>query len=152
MMNDLPQHLEIALVPNAALVTVVRASLRAAMPLWGASELVDTAELLTSEMVSNALQHGLATEISVRATWDQSLLRVEVGEDDAAPLDAVPSATSLDATSGRGLFLIDKLAERWGTASAPRGKTGWFELIAQPTPPVLADCSVAAHHAPVPCP
>jgi hypothetical protein len=30
--------------------------------------------------------------------------------------------------SGRGLFLIDKLADRWGVDLLPRGKTAWFEL------------------------
>ncbi len=40
----------------------------------------------------------------------------------------VPRQTGLDAEGGRGLALVDSLAVRWGTDSAPEGKTVWFEL------------------------
>ena len=92
-------------------------------------ELVDRALLIASELVTNAILHGRApAEITVRTL--PSAVRIEVSDGGAgAPVlpDHKPRSS---ATSGRGVFLLDQLADRWGCH--PRtpgpGKTVWAEL------------------------
>ncbi|MEV7185293.1 ATP-binding protein [Kitasatospora sp. NPDC093102] len=82
----------------------------------------DTAELLLGELFANAVQHSDAPDdrhIEVRFALANSRLRLEVH-------DAGTTYTSLrtaapDDEHGRGLFLVNELAERWGCASRPCG-------------------------------
>ena len=86
----------------------------------------DTALLLVSELVSNAILHARST-IRLTATSEASHLRVEVTDESAR----LPLARyySPDATTGRGLHLVDRLADSWGFDTlGPAGKTVWFEL------------------------
>ncbi|HEX2851034.1 MAG TPA: ATP-binding protein [Acidimicrobiales bacterium] len=89
-------------------------------------EVVDLAELLTSEIVTNAVVHAAGpAEVGVDRVGDA--VRVEVV--DAA--SALPDLRHVapDAASGRGLAIVDALATRWGVQ--PRGTSGkvvWFEL------------------------
>lgn len=89
----------------------------------------DDAELLTSELVSNAVRHaGLSLEdaIQLRVRWSPPRLRVEVV--DGGVTDRGQVAGSIrprpGAASGWGLFLVDRLAVRWGRAPG----RSWFEL------------------------
>ena len=88
-------------------------------------DLADSAELMVSELVTNAIVHARSPS-TVIARDDGAMLRVEV-EDHGDGLCALREA---DAASdgGRGLRFVDTLAERWGCASTARGKTVWFEL------------------------
>jgi sigma-B regulation protein RsbU (phosphoserine phosphatase) len=93
------------------------------------------AELLTSELVTNAVRHPVRHEASAQfeivvdiCRTDQ-LLRVEVHDHDTRPLPpAVPPQTPSE--SGMGLHLVDHLASAWGSgaASTGKGKVVWFEL------------------------
>ena len=85
--------------------------------------------LLTNELISNAVLHA-RTDMELRLrTWDDGL-RVEVH--DGNTRRPSPSLTPADATSGRGLHLVESLADRWGVDGTPDGKVVWFELpIAQ---------------------
>jgi serine phosphatase RsbU (regulator of sigma subunit) len=87
---------------------------------------VDDAVLCTSEAVTNAIRHGGGV-VDVRVACDPPTVRVEV-EDRAPGRVAVVSPEPTD-TSGRGLLIIDTMADRWGVeaASGP-GKVVWFEL------------------------
>ncbi len=87
----------------------------------------DIVLLLVSELVSNAVQHARGTvEVSAREVG--STLRVEV-RDESSTLPRVHDH-SVDATNGRGMQMVDRLADRWGAESAGPGlgKTVWFEL------------------------
>jgi signal transduction histidine kinase len=87
----------------------------------------DIVLLLVSELVSNAVQHAGGTlEVSAREVG--STLRVEV-RDGSSALPRVHDH-SVDATSGRGLQMVDRLADRWGAepAGPGLGKTVWFEI------------------------
>lgn len=93
------------------------------------TEATDSAVLLTSELVTNALEHGRG---SVSLTVDAGKLhvRVEVTDDEPEPptlIDADP-----EAESGRGMFIVDALASSWGIEEKTDGKVVWFELPAQP--------------------
>jgi anti-sigma regulatory factor (Ser/Thr protein kinase) len=91
---------------------------------WDA-DVVDTALLLTSELVTNAVIHG-RSEVQLEVRTDGSRLRVDVGDDSSRlPLQKSPDHDALD---GRGLQIVDLLATRWGVYDEPLGKTVWFEL------------------------
>jgi anti-sigma regulatory factor (Ser/Thr protein kinase) len=90
--------------------------------------------LLTSELVTNSIRHaGLGPDdyIDVVAAWSGTVLRVIVRDSrsEAAPSEIVPGSIrpAPGGQSGWGLYLVDKLATRWGTNL--EGSTGfWFEL------------------------
>ncbi len=90
----------------------------------GLDELVDTTELLVSELVTNALRHGRG-EIRLRLLRDRTVM-CEVWDDGyAQPRQRRAQETD---EGGRGLQLVSLLAERWGSRRTPNGKIVWFEL------------------------
>lgn len=105
---------------------------------WGLGELAGTIELVVSELVTNAvlasLDHdgrprcsadtGLAC-VHLRLSTDGLAALVEVWDGNARPPE--PAEPSLADESGRGLMLVDALAERWGweLPSSGRGKIVW---------------------------
>ncbi len=81
-------------------------------------------ELVVSELVSNVVKHADTTItvcLAIGAT-----LRVEVHDGDSI-VPAVSQATT-DAEHGRGLFIVEALAQRWGVDTKPDGKCVWVEL------------------------
>lgn len=101
---------------------VLARSLRA----WGIDgHDADVAVLLTSELVTNAIRHG-AAPVRLRAGVDARGLRVEV--DDEARGTVAPRRAAPGDAHGRGLFLVETLADRWGCRAAGSGKRVWFEL------------------------
>lgn len=88
--------------------------------------LIETVELLTTELVTNVVIHTRsASDLVVKA--DDQGVRVEVSDDD--PQLPVVGALEPAATSGRGLFILDALADEWGIdRAADHTKTIWFEL------------------------
>lgn len=91
------------------------------------TDTVETAVLLVTELVSNAIEHGGGTAVVDAALdVDEGRLRVSVVDDDPT-LPAVGLA-AIDAERGRGMLLVDALASRWGAAPKNRGKAVWFEL------------------------
>ena len=90
------------------------------------SELVDTATLLTSELVTNAVRHA-GTDVIVSVHRGDERVRVDVA--DGSPVESVRKDYPTDAATGRGLTLFDRLASAWGTRPIiPSGKIVWFEL------------------------
>jgi anti-sigma regulatory factor (Ser/Thr protein kinase) len=87
----------------------------------------EVAELLVSELVTNALLHA-GTEVCVRVDRSNGGLRVEVA--DASSVLVAPRSLRPEATTGRGLALVAELAASWGTESRGTGKAVWFELHA----------------------
>lgn len=115
-------------VESADLTAVpeVRHALRELLSHWRERESAEVAELLTSELVTNALVHTEHGAV-VKATVADSRLRVEVRDFvDAPPTPNAP--TQDDGTHGRGLVLVDGLADAWGVRTQGLGKMVWFEL------------------------
>jgi len=87
---------------------------------------LDDAVLLTSELAANAVLHA-RTELRVTVqARDDGAVRVEVYDDNSRmPVVAVPPE---DATSGRGLQVLEHVADNWGIERVAGGKSIWFEL------------------------
>lgn len=94
---------------------------------WGLSaQLAEHAVLLVSELVGNAVRHTGARSFGLRMLRRRGWLRIEV-RDPSRGLPCLMPVHELDV-SGRGLFLVDKLSDRWGVDLLARGKTTWFEM------------------------
>jgi anti-sigma regulatory factor (Ser/Thr protein kinase) len=88
-------------------------------------ERCDDALLLASELVTNAVLHG-RSEVGLEVTADDDRLRVSVHDENSR--HPVPVSEDPAALDGRGLALVDALAEQWGVEDLPMGKAVWFEL------------------------
>ncbi|MDN3021770.1 ATP-binding protein [Streptomyces sp. S.PB5] len=107
-------------------VPEVRRALRELLRHWGRPGRSEIAELLTSELVTNALVHTDHDAV-LTATVGPGGLRVEVRDFVARrPRLRVPNAD--DGTHGRGLVLVQSLADAWGVRAHGVGKAVWFEL------------------------
>ncbi|GAA4902388.1 SpoIIE family protein phosphatase [Streptomyces coeruleoprunus] len=91
---------------------------------WDLEPLVDTVELLVSELVTNALRYGEG-EIRLRLLRDRTLV-CEVW--DAGLVQPRRRRARDTDEGGRGLQLVGLLSAGWGSRRTPRGKTVWFEL------------------------
>ncbi|MFJ4468902.1 ATP-binding protein [Streptomyces sp. NPDC089424] len=124
-------HLSIELPPRPSAVREARAEVRRQLERWGladgddhGTELVETAELLVSELATNALLHA-ASRFRLTLTAAHGVLRCEVADGGRrVPQLLDPGASE----SGRGMFLVEALARRWGCHQDGPGKTVWFEL------------------------
>jgi|GEM_PF-1689426 anti-sigma regulatory factor (Ser/Thr protein kinase) len=94
--------------------------------LWGLPHLAETVELLVSELVGNAVRHTGARTFGLRMRRLRGGVRVEV-RDPSRALPCLMPVRPMDV-SGRGMFLVNELADRWGVDLLGRGKTTWFEL------------------------
>ncbi|MCS0603374.1 ATP-binding protein [Streptomyces sp. LP11] len=83
-------------------------------------ETVDAVLLTVSELVTNAHTHA-HSNAQLILTWDQSCLHVAVH--DASDELPTPRAPSAERLGGRGMFLVDALADEWEARPCPRGKT-----------------------------
>ncbi|MCX4805910.1 ATP-binding protein [Streptomyces sp. NBC_01214] len=125
---------------------IARTTLRAVLDAHGLDELADRAELLTSELATNSVRHTKGPA-SVRLRWAHPVLRVSVS--DSSPVFPMEfPAPDGDAEGGRGLVILELIADQWGgccpdeTLFGVGGKTIWFELRAaddgSPPPAVAA--------------
>ena len=104
----------------------VTAPLRAhARAGWPSTDLLDTAALLTSEVVTNAITHARSSVcLSVHLTDDR--VRVVVRDRSGVHPEWRPGGQN--GYSGRGLLLLERLATSWGVDPVAKGKAVWFEL------------------------
>ncbi|MEU1457615.1 ATP-binding protein [Streptomyces avermitilis] len=112
---------------------VARKLVRTALAAWYLEDLTDTAILVVSELVANAVKHTNSRVIRVVVSRPSERF-VRIGVVDRAqvlPELAKPEDDLL--TSGRGLLLVDALAERWGADLYRWGKQVWAELMSEPT-------------------
>jgi anti-sigma regulatory factor (Ser/Thr protein kinase) len=116
---------------------LLAAQLRGAVTL----EQRHVAELLVSELVTNALRHTESDVILVDV-WTQGGIRVSVI--DQSPRTPQRQSPGPERPEGRGLMIVDELAENWGIDALPGdGKSIWFELRRTPTAEHRSDGSSA---------
>lgn len=119
-------YVSLPVEPQAA--AQARHRVREAIAAWGLPADPDTAALLTSELVTNAIRYS-DTTVRLLVTGSCSDLRVFVYDgscDRPAPLDTTP-----DAEEGRGLMLVASLATDWGCCRAAAGKAVYFTLASE---------------------
>ncbi|WP_371917024.1 SpoIIE family protein phosphatase [Streptomyces sp. IMTB 2501] len=97
---------------------------RRALARWDLEDLSDSVELLVSEVVTNAVRYA-SRPVTLRLLRTD-VLRCEVG-DDVPQLPRLRQARATDE-GGRGLYLVNRLARRWGATRLSTGKVVWFEL------------------------
>ena len=112
------------LEPEDAAPGRARKLARRALSRWGLEEMSDSVELLISEVVTNAVRYA-SRPVTLRLLRTD-VLRCEVG-DDVPQLPRLRQARATDE-GGRGLYLVNKLARRWGATRLSTGKVVWFEL------------------------
>ncbi|AJF67063.1 ATP-binding SpoIIE family protein phosphatase [Streptomyces vietnamensis] len=112
------------LEPEDAAPGRARRLARRALARWDLEELTDSVELLISEVVTNAVRYA-ERPVTLRLLRTD-VLRCEVG-DDSPQLPRQRRARDTDE-GGRGLFLVNRLARRWGATRLSGGKVVWFEL------------------------
>ncbi|MFF9275442.1 SpoIIE family protein phosphatase [Streptomyces griseosporeus] len=112
------------LEPEDAAPGKARRLARRALARWGLEDLSDSVELLVSEVVTNAVRYA-SRPVTLRLLRTD-VLRCEVG-DDVPQLPRLRQARATDE-GGRGLYLVNRLARRWGATRLSTGKVVWFEL------------------------
>jgi anti-sigma regulatory factor (Ser/Thr protein kinase) len=113
------------LPPETASVSAARRYVESTLERWGLHEAGWSCTQLISELATNAVIHA-RTEFTVELSCRGSLLRVAV-RDGAARSPGVRHYAA-DSTTGRGLRLIESMADAWGVQPDSRGKTVWFEI------------------------
>ena len=91
------------------------------------ADLRDDVHLLVSELVSNSVIHAEADHVELRATADPGGVRIEVSDPGPGFDDRARREPSLTGQGGFGLFLVDKVANRWGV-KRNRPARVWFEI------------------------
>ncbi|MFJ7996227.1 SpoIIE family protein phosphatase [Streptomyces sp. NPDC096310] len=126
---DADQVVTWELAAEPALVAEVRERVSGQLAAWGLEELTFTTELVVSELFTNAILHGRGP-VQLRLIRDRTLLCEVVDTSTSAP--HLRRARVYDE-GGRGLLLVARLTQRWGSRQIPGGKAIWAE---QPLPAV----------------
>ena len=126
--DDGAQMAEVRVPDRPASVPATRAFLTRLLDGWGvADEVIDDASLLTSELLSNAIQHGTGV-VELRVEAEEGRLRVAVHDQG----DETPVVNHAGPASprGRGMWIVQSIAHDWGTEAngGEPGKSVWFEL------------------------
>ena len=115
----------VTLPPNDHSAAVGRCFVRDVLLSWALSELVDTAVLLASELITNAVLHGRS---ELELTIEISSTGVKVSAADMNSRRPVRQSTDPMALDGRGIAIVDLLASQWGVTATENGKVVWFCL------------------------
>lgn len=94
---------------------------------WDQDAHIETAVLLTSELVTNAIVHA-RSEVTLIASLNAGVPRISVLDDSTTVPRPRLGGVEL-AAGGRGIPIVEAFAARWGTFPMGRGKLVWFELV-----------------------
>src|SRR5258708_26181403 len=130
----LQTHLPLGALPSA--VSCARGHVRTVALEWGLPDLAETAELLASELVTNAVQaserlktradHAVVPVVRLWLVSDKSSLVIHVWDgSDEMP---VRRNAAIDEESGRGLMLVEKLSSDWGAYRKATAKVVWVKI------------------------
>lgn len=124
-------YLEVAAAPDA--VPYVRRCTRQTLAAWELGHVADDAELVVSELMTNAiratLESSLAAHVVLHLAADPGRLTLQVWDACAEP--PVPRPHGDDSAGGRGLEIVQALSDRWGSWAPVRGGKvvwAWFDL------------------------
>ena len=121
------QHLQLTLPASGQPVRLARQVTREVLTAWRLAHVEETAVLLVSEMVTNAVRHARSTDaITLELEAVRTRLRIEVYR--CRPGLAAPRTPGEFDESGLGFALVDSLADKWGVRETMTGRTAWAEL------------------------
>ncbi|WP_433549502.1 ATP-binding protein [Streptomyces sp. CA-294286] len=113
----------------------LRRALRLHLSLWGLPEMIDAAQVCVTELAANVIAHvGAGTPATLAVAMKGTSLRIEMHDPDTRVLPVLLDASG-EAESGRGMVLVDALAERWGVDLRCDAKAVWCELATELTTP-----------------
>jgi anti-sigma regulatory factor (Ser/Thr protein kinase) len=125
-MSRKPWDLDFTAEPEE--VAALRRLMRLHLGVWGLQGVTHAAQLCVSELVSNIITHvGAGTPATLAVSMNGVHLRIEVHDPDTRALPTLLDA-NVDSEGGRGMALVDAIAERWGVELSPDRKVTWCEL------------------------
>ncbi|GAA0612190.1 ATP-binding protein [Streptomyces crystallinus] len=131
---SLSQRFTAAFAPDPARVPDLRRLTSEHLCRWKVfGAVAEDIVLAVSELVTNAVQHGHG-EGTLTVRYDAGALHIEVADHNRAP--ATVRMAREDDVSGRGLLLVDALAEKWGVSN--EGTTTWCRFVIRTTTPPLS--------------
>ncbi|MFF2716654.1 ATP-binding protein [Streptomyces sp. NPDC058011] len=109
-------------------LTGVRQVIELHLELWGLADTTRDAQLCATELVTNVMEHvGVGTPTRLAVSMRGSWLRLEVSDPETRALPT-PSPVAEGQERGRGLMLVEGVAERWGVVLRGDSKATWCEL------------------------
>src|SRR5262249_10894603 len=127
------RHASWNLAPKLTAARRARSLIRRPLREWGLTELTPLAELVVSELVTNAVRYA-QSKISLRLVLEGGLFGGVI--DDSAARRRLRQAAEFDGRGG-GLQVVSKIAQGWGTRRPGAGKVFWCELAVPPAPPAV---------------
>ncbi|MEV4613400.1 ATP-binding protein [Kitasatospora sp. NPDC049258] len=106
---------------------IARRVVLAVLSDWGLHQHLEAGELLTGELVANAVRHAGGRTVGLRMVRRPGWVRIEV-RDSSRALPCLIMSTEPLHESGHGLRVVSEVSDRWGADLLPRGKGVWFEL------------------------
>ncbi|MFD7434180.1 ATP-binding protein [Streptomyces sp. NPDC059861] len=126
---------DLAFLAEPQEVALLRRALRMNLAAWGLQELSDSVQVCVSELVSNVINHvGSGTPATLSVSLLGMHLRIEIQDPDTRALPMLRDAHA-DVEAGRGMALVDALADRWGVYLLADRKVTWCEFATGPTEP-----------------
>ncbi len=131
--DSVPAPFERALAVQASSVRVARRLGHRVCGSWRLSQTArDDVELVIGELAGNAVRHGASGTMLLRLAMTARYVRIELCEN--SPGRPVVRQPDLEAESGRGLWLVEALSDRWGVEPDRLGKRTWAELAVTACP------------------
>jgi anti-anti-sigma regulatory factor len=125
--NPPAERIGLRLRPGTMALPQVRSMVADACLDWGIADLVLPAELIMTELVSNAIQHA-RTDLEASVALRRTLLHLMVADGSPAPPRKSVERPPVGALSGRGLLLVNEFATAWGSLPIAGGKVVWATL------------------------
>jgi anti-sigma regulatory factor (Ser/Thr protein kinase) len=113
------------LAAAAQAVALARDRVRGLLQPQASPEATETAVLLVSELVTNAVKYGAGPEIVMVVDLTDPV-RVEIHDTSPGVLPRLKEP--VEGPGGRGLLLVDRLADAWGVSATAGGKSVWFRM------------------------
>src|SRR4051795_2720367 len=135
----------LSLAPDPGAPQQARRFVAATLDDEAVAEAREVAELLVSELVTNAVVHA-ASPVDVEVERDDLAVLVRVRDADTGPLVMRAGGGSELDEGGRGFLLVDRLADAWGTEHHGGRKTVWFRLGASAGSPPSTPSTPPAEH------
>ncbi|MER5363141.1 ATP-binding protein [Streptomyces sp. NPDC002785] len=120
---------DLAFLAEAEELAGLRRVMRLHLELWGLPGVVYAAQICVTEMVANVVRHvGPGTPSCLAVSMNGDRLRIEVSDPDVQALPTLVRAAG-EAEAGRGMALVDGVADRWGVILRGDSKVTWCELV-----------------------